>query len=414
MHLVEQHRIGPTDPRFVALDMAAFASKNLYNKALYHTRQAFFANGTFPTYPALYRQMKAEPEYAALPRKVAQWVLKQVCAAWDSYRKAAAAYYVTPALFLGQPRIPRYLDKQGRNLLVYTAQALSQPGLRTGQILPSGLGVTVLTKQVHVIQVRVVPHPTQYTVEVVYVHEPRPADLNPDWVAGVDLGVNTLAALASNKPGFVPVLVNGRPLKALNQDYNKRRAQLQAKLPNDQYRSHHLDQLAGKRHRRLHHLLHVASRQIINLLVRERIGTVVIGKNDGWKQQVRLGKRNNQAFVFLPHAHFIAMLAYKAELVGIRVILTEESHTSKCSFLDGESLEHHEHYAGRRVKRGLFMASTGQTLHADVNGAYNMIRKVFPTAFASVASVALAGAQGIGAVVVRPVPIAGTNRQHVA
>ena len=84
MRLVERHVIKRADPRFKVIDRAAFASKNLYNKALYVTRQAFFQDGSYPTYPTLYHQMKGEPEYAALPRKVAQWALKQVCIAWCS------------------------------------------------------------------------------------------------------------------------------------------------------------------------------------------------------------------------------------------------------------------------------------------------------------------------------------------
>jgi putative transposase len=126
MRLVERHVIKRADPRFQVIDRAAFAAKNLYNKALYATRQAFFQDGSYPSYPALYHQMKGEPEYAALPRKVAQWVLKQVCAAWDSYKEALAAWETAPAKFLDRPRIPRYKHKQqGRNLLVYTMQALS-------------------------------------------------------------------------------------------------------------------------------------------------------------------------------------------------------------------------------------------------------------------------------------------------
>jgi putative transposase len=114
----------------------------------------------------------------------------------------------------------------------------------------------------------------------------------------------------------------------------------------------------------------------VDHLVRSRIGILVIGKNDGWKQKVGMGKRNNQTFVFLPHARFIQMLTYKAQLVGIQVTLTEESYTSKCSFLDDEPLTHQATYAGQRVKRGLFMTATGRRLNADVNGAYNMIEGV--------------------------------------
>ncbi len=106
MRLVERHIIKRADHRFTIIDRAAFASKNLYNKALYATRQAFFQNGSLPNYPTLYHQMKGEPEYAVLPRKVAQWVIKQVCAAWDSYQEALAAYAINPPAFVGRPRLP--------------------------------------------------------------------------------------------------------------------------------------------------------------------------------------------------------------------------------------------------------------------------------------------------------------------
>ena len=180
MRLVERHVIKRADRRFKVVDRAAFASKNLYNKALYASWQAFFQDGSFPNYPTLYRQMKGEPEYAALPRKVAQWVLKQVCAAWDSYREALRAWETDPAKFLRQPRIPRYKHKeQGRNVLVYTTQALSRPALRNQVICPSMLGITVQTQQSNTQQVRIIPRIGFYVVEVVYAREPTPAAVNP-------------------------------------------------------------------------------------------------------------------------------------------------------------------------------------------------------------------------------------------
>jgi putative transposase len=401
MRLVEQHRIRPADPRFAAIDQAAFASKHLYNKALYATRQAFFRDGSFSSYPALYRAMKGEPEYAALPRKVAQWVLKQVCAAWDSYRQALAAYMAHPSAFVGRPRIPHYLDKQGRNLLVYTTQALSQPGLRAGRIEPSGLGITALTQQAPqgIQQVRLVPRAGFYVVEVIYERDLVPAPVNPALFASVDVGVNVLAALTSNQQGFVPRLVNGRPIKSLNQFYNKRRAQLQSALghPGTTKR---LAQLATKRNDRIQHYLHCASKTIIALLVAEGIGTLVLGKNPLWKQQVHLGRVNNQHFVQMPHARFLDLLTYKARLVGIQVVAQEESYTSKAS---GDPLPVYGAgaaailaFSGRRVQRGLYRAANGRRIHADVNGAYNLGRKAFPDSFG----------QGIEAVVVRPARLA--------
>ncbi len=145
--------------------------------------------------------------------------------------------------------------------------------------------------------------------------------------------------------------------------------------------------LTTKRTRRIDHYLHTASRRIIDLLVAEGIGTLCIGKNPLWKQEAAMGRRSNQNFVSVPHARFIEMLSYKAALVGIQVCLTEESYTSKASFLDADPLPVYgaaepPAFSGRRVKRGLYRAADGRHINADVNGAYNIIRKVAPDAFA--------------------------------
>jgi putative transposase len=404
MQLVEQHRIDRYDPRWGAIDAATFASKNLYNAALYLTRQAYIhQKHRVIEYGELDVRMQLTEQYRALPAKVAQWVLKHVCLAWKSYCAANAEYTRAPENFLGPPKLPRYLPKQGRNLLTYTIQAISRNPKNAGWIIPSGLPIRVSTKQPFesIAQVRIVPHATHYTVEVIYERAVIPADVDPRWIAGIDLGVNNLVALTSNQPGFVPLLVNGRPLKALNQLYNKQRAHYQSILPEGQHTSRRLDALTDKRKRQVDSYLHVASRRIVDHLVQYRIGTLIIGKNDGWKQEVALGQRNNQAFVFLPHARFIEMLAYKAQLVGIQAIQTEESYTSKCSFLDGEPLAHQVSYVGRRVKRGLFASATGKRLNADVNGSYNMIVKVVPNAFGN----------GRAGVVVHPVRLNLANRR---
>ena len=402
MRLVEQHRIDRHDSRFAAIDAAAFASKNLYNAALYHTRQVYIFRAERVRYEALARQMQPHNAYRALPAKVAQWVLKQVCAAWDSYFAALSAWKADPSRFLGHPKLPKYLDKQGRNLLTYTLQAISRPLLRQGIVQPSGLSIRVQTRPRSVQQVRIVPHGTHYTVEVIYEQPITPAPLDPTLVAAIDIGVNNLAALTSNLPGFVPRLINGRPLKALNQFYNKRRAQLQARLPQGRHTSRLLNTITDKRNRRITDYLHNASRAIINLLIQHHIGTLIIGHNPDWKQRVNLGRRTNQTFVFLPHAGLIAMLRYKAELAGIRVLVREEAHTSKVSFLDAEPVQHHAQYAGKRVKRGLFRASDGRLINADVNGSYNIGRKAAPEAFAS-------GGRGW---VVQPVRMELPNRNH--
>jgi putative transposase len=205
MHLVERHVIERADPRFQALDRAAFASKNLYNAANYELRQAFIFQDVYLSYPQMHQRMKDHGAYQALPAKVAQQVLRVLDKNWQSFFAALQAWRDDPSKFLGQPRLPRYKDKQqGRNLLVYTIQALSLPALRNGLVCPSMLGITVPTRQQHVQQVRIIPRIGFYVVEVVYEREPTPAAVNPALHAGVDIGLNNLAVLTADKPGVYP------------------------------------------------------------------------------------------------------------------------------------------------------------------------------------------------------------------
>jgi IS605 OrfB family transposase len=399
MKLVEQHIIDRQDPRFAVIDPACFASKNLFNATLYILRQAFFNHDHVPTYAQLAHTLKETPEFRALPAKVAQWVLRQVCANWDTFWKAHNAYQKCPAKFMGRPKLPHYKPKQdGRNLLVYTHQAISRPALKEGWICPSRLGLAVKTKQKEVEQVRIVPHASHYVVEVIYTVKPQSPTKNglkPKWAASLDLGIDVLAAVTSNKKGITPFLVNGRPLKSVNAYYNKCRAALQAALPPGQYTSHRLIALTDKRNRKIRHFMHWTSRLIVDWMVSERIGTLIIGHNQGWKQAVDIGKVNNQNFVAIPHSTFIQMLTYKAQLAGIEVIVCNESYTSKCSFLDMEPICKHTVYCGRRVMRAEFVSAQGLPIHADINASYNILCKGLPSAFA----------RGIQGVVVRPVRV---------
>jgi putative transposase len=395
MQLVEQHVIDPQDARYDAIDRAAFASKNLYNAANYLVRQTFIQTGVWLRYETIYHQMKTHEAYRALPAKVSQQVMKLLDKNWKGYMQACKAWQADPSQFLGHPRLPKYKDKQkGRNILVYTIQAMSRNGLKRGVIQPSGLPIEIKTKQIQVDGVRIVPRHGYYVVEVVYEQETRHAPVDTSLYAAIDIGLNNLATLTSNKRGFVPRIVNGRPLKSVNQYYNKRRAELQSKLPGQRHTSRRLDRLTNKRTRKIDHSLHTASRRLVDLLVAEGIGTLVIGKNVNWKQKANMGKRNNQNFVSIPHARFIDMLTYKCRLVGIAVMVTEESYTSKCSFLDMEPIGKHETYLGKRIRRGMFRSAGGYRYNADVNGSYNILRKVAPDAFA----------QGSRGCVVHPLP----------
>src|SRR6266849_4035355 len=410
MQLVEQHIIERHDPRYAVIDEAAFASKNLYNAANYEIRQAFFHDGTYLNYSEMDKRMQPHEAYQALPAKVSQQILLLLDKNWTAFFEARAAYEEDPSRFTGRPRLPKYKHKtEGRNILVYTVQALSQPGIRDGLIRPSGLPITIETEHTVVDQVRIVPRHGYYVVEVVYTKEPIQARVDPSFCVGIDLGVTNLAAIASNREGFVPRLVNGRPLKAWNQWYNKRMKELKQALPKaDRERvTAQMERITNTRNRRIEHYLHTASKRIIDFLVEEGIGTVIIGKNPLWKQEASMGRRNNQNFVSIPHARFIDMLTYKASLVGIQVEIQEESYTSKASFVDLDPIPTYKPdddteyiFSGKRIGRRnrLYRTKDGSKICADVNGSYNILRKSRPDAFSE--------AKGVAGYVVHPLRLA--------
>jgi putative transposase len=324
---------------------------------------------------------------------------------WRSFRAAHKEWHEHPEKFTGRPKIPGYKHKEkGRNMLIYDMQAISKRALKRGKIAPSGLGIEIPTKQTResIDQVRIILRGSCYVVEVVYRKAENQAAVDPSVVAALDLGVNILAAVTSTKTNFQPLLINGRPLKSLNQHYNKQRARHQSRLSSEnRFTSRQLDRITTKRNRRVNHYLHTASRRIIDTLVKEGIGTLCIGKNRYWKREVEMGKKKNQQFVQIPHARFIEMLTYKAQLVGIVVQVREESYTSKASFLDLDAIPTYDpkrtekpKFSGKREKRGLYRAKNGRRINADVNGSYNILRKAFPDSFL--------GGQGIVGAAVHP------------
>ncbi|MDJ0747241.1 MAG: transposase [Xenococcaceae cyanobacterium MO_167.B27] len=404
MRLVERHIVKENSPFWKQSDNLCFLSKNLYNYANYLVRQSFIFEQVYLEFNQVYHLVKDKPDYQALPRKVSQQVLKVLDKNWKSFMTASKAYQKNPDKFTGRPKLPKYKHKtKGRNLLIYTIQAISQPGLKKGIVKLSGTDITVPTKAKNIAQARIIPKVGQYVIEVVYEQAENSSVTNPDAIAAIDIGVDNLATLTSNQKGFVPILVNGRPLKSLNQFYNKTKAFLQSQLRGLKQTSHRIQKLTAKRNNRVNTYLHLCSRWIIDYLDSRGIGKLIIGQNTFWKQEVNNGKQNNQSFVSIPHAHFVEMLIYKGFMKGIKVITTEESYTSKASFLSldyiptyGDHGANKVKFSGYRETRGMYkIKGSIVRINADVNGSYNIMRKVIPTAFS----------QGIEGVVVRPIRV---------
>lgn len=383
MNLVEQRVIKPNHKKFREIEILSFASKNLYNAVNFQIRQTYFLEHRYLKLSELWPIIKSTAEYKSLPRKVSNQVIRDVYKDWSVYYQTTKIWKSNPGKFKSKPRIPGYKSKKnGRHVLTYEKGAINIKKLKKeGIISPSQLDMPIKTNK-KVKMVRIVPRRRFYILELIYEKEPvKNENLNKSLIMGIDLGLNNLATLTSNKSGFRPRVVNGRPLKSQNQYFNKQKAYFQSKLSEqNQFSSRRLDALATKRNRKINHFLHIASKAIIDLCIKEDIGIIVIGKNDEWKQNLNLGKSTNQNFSLIPFNKFIHMLCYKSILQGIDVILTEESYTSKCSFYDQEQLQHTQKYLGIRKGR-FYRRPNGQVIHADVQGSLNIIRKVFPSAF---------------------------------
>ena len=381
MILSERHIIKRNNKCFKEIDEICFNSKNLYNTGLYRVRQHFFENKKYLNNVELINTLTKEKQddYIKLPAQTAQQTLRMVDKNFKSFfgslkvKKLGA--YKKPI------NIPKYLKKDGRFITVYTKQTVSRKTLEDkGLLKPFKSNIFIKTNVEYndLKQVRFVPKNGYYVIEILYEVKTKVKLKDNKKYLSIDLGLNNLATCSTNKRGVKNFIVNGKPLKSINQFYNKTKAKYNSKYEKNKQNknSKRLKSLSLKRTNKINDYFHKSSRYIINHLVFNNINTLIVGYNKGWKQEINIGKKNNQKFVDIPFYKFIKMLEYKAELEGINVIIHEESYTSKCSFIDCEDIKKHETYKGKRIKRGLFKSSEGLICNADINGSYNIMKKV--------------------------------------
>ena len=377
MKLVEQHIIKSNNVLYKELDNLCFLSKNLYNQALYRIRQQFFEDKSFKNYYDLNRELHDENQvdYRALPANSSQETLKLVNQNYSSFFKSLQKH-------IKGVKIPGYLDKtKGRQIVVYNHITLPSHLLEKGIVKLPKTNIQFRTKQKNIRQVRIVPKNNYIVLEVIYEASIKELLKDNKRYMSIDLGIDNLATCGSNvTKSFI---INGKPVKSINQYYNKKKAKLQSELElkNKKKTSKQLRNLTLKRNNKIKDYFHKASKYIVNQLVNQSINTLIIGKNDGWKQETNIGKKNNQNFTQIPHQIFINQLKYKCQLEGINVIEQEESYTSKVSFFDNDFIpiygQNDELFksSGKRIKRGLFRTSSGLVLNADINGSLNIMRK---------------------------------------
>lgn len=430
-------------------------SKNLWNEANYVVRQLFTMKdikvakatdgnnnkvnhgainycGNYMNYSNLDYLIKNKSEnYKKLNGATSQQILKILDRSWKSFFEAIKDWKINPEKYLGRPKLPGYLKKYGEFLLVFTNQ---QVKIKDGYLIfPKKLKElnekkikTRLNDEIDLREIRIIPkggNNVGYIIEIVYQIEEHQLDLNKDRVIGIDFGLRNVVTI-SNNIGEKPICIKGGVLKSINQYYNKRKAEIQSTYDRQPIACSIKDKkeicrkngpaiqiLTINRNKKIKDVMHKYSRWIIKYCIKHNIGTIVNGVSQGQKQEINLGGRTNQNFVSIPTDKLRKMIKYKAEEIGIQFIEQEESHTSKCSFLDDEVVGHSGIYLGKRIYNatchgGLFRSSIGKIINTDVQGGYNIIKKAIPKAFTNLVVIRQDGIEGVGLHPIRINPLA--------
>ena len=396
---VEKHRIKRCNKFFPIIDDLCWKSKNVYNYGNYIVKQEFIKtskekeeglreSANWIQYNKLFPMVKDSEPYKEIGSNVGQATLRKLDKAWKSFFQSTKDYSRHPEKYKSRPKMPNYLPKEnGRyecgldnnkfkviNGYVYFCWKPLK--------IMNNTFMTKIPDENKLIQLRFVPKNGEYIMEVVYEVEVPDTEEKAERIASIDLGVDNLMTITTNC-GVKPLVINGRPLKSINQNYNKKMAEMQSKLKtrNNQYYSNEMRRFTTKRNNKVDDYIQKATKMVIDFCKENNIDTLVCGYNSGWKQESNMGKRVNQKFVDIPHASIVWRLSYKCETTGILFKTPEESFTSGTSFLDGEEPIKENYDKSRRVHRGLFVSNNGTKINADVNGSYQITKKAFPNAF---------------------------------
>ena len=367
MLIVERH-FNKGNPELVRL---CTLSRELYNRTNYIMRQSWFSQKEvqgFRNMPGINVLIDDTKDLNCFQdfgnTKIAKQIVRRVLTDWSNFYKALRAFKRDPSKFDRYPRPPRYKEELAQVIFYNETIKGGQSGRNLERLTATNECFSVKSSRPYK-QVVVTPKHFGFIIEVQYEAPdvPKPK-LSREKVCTIDLGLNNLAAVSLDQQR--PILVNGRIVKSINQWYNKRPCKSRAR----------------KRYFRLENYFHHTAKMIIEMCVKNDIGTIIIGKNENWKRGMNMGKKNNQKFQFVPYESLIGKIRYRAEMVGIDLILTEEAYTSKASFYDHDPLPRYgddvPEFSGRRKHRGLYVASDGFAVNADINASLNIGRKVIP------------------------------------
>ena len=386
----QQILISPDKELRALLEFVCSESAKLSNCGTYYSRQLYFKTGKIPSKFDLHREMGKNPHFSSLCAQAAQQVLTTVAESFKSFMGLLKG--VKQGTVTQRPKLPGY-RQGGLALITFPGQAvkLKSEGLRfpLGSKVKAWFGLDAFYLPMPsnldykaIREYRILPRNGCFYLELVYKSEPVQADVDPANALGIDHGINNWLTGISNVG--TSLIVDGLHLKSLNQFYNKRIATLKENQPQG-FWSKRLASITEKRNRQVRDAVNKAARKVVNHCLENRVGTVVFGWNRGQKDSANMGAKTNQKFVQIPTGRLKGRIAQLCEQYGIRFVETEESYTSKASFVDSDFLPtigakpEGWKESGKRVKRGLYRTASNQYINADCNGAANILRKVATT-----------------------------------
>ena len=367
-------------------------SNKVFNCAVYYARQIYFKARRYVTKAELDEELKSNKHFQAMHSQAAQQTCHSVFESFKSFKALNKLF--NQGKLADKPKPPKY-RKTGLNVVSYPKQALrlidGQIRIPLGSKVKAWFGIDSFTIPMpsnlefkDIRELRILPRNQCFYAEFVYKLNVVETHLNPDNALGIDPGMdNWLTCVSTTGTSFI---IDGKHTKSLNRWYNKKvstikEGKLLTKAPVG-FWSKKLAHLTEKRNRQMREAVNKAVRLVINHCLENNIGTIVFGWNQGQKQESNLGSKNNQKWVQVPTARLKERISQLCKQYGIRFIETEESYTSKASFVDGDCLPKYGERpdswmpSGKRVKRGLYRTALNWYLNADCNAAGNILRKV--------------------------------------
>ncbi len=394
MYLTSVTNLKLDKDKFNIVDSMSYRAKALYNSCLYEINNHFELTGEYLNYSKTDLLMKnhiTNFSYKKLPAQISQQIIKKLHKNYSSFFKLLNKKQTKE--YDKNIKTPKYKGPDDRKELIFIKSTGSSFSLKDGCVyisIPKDFKEEYNLKRLKIAKIppyidqnsikiiEIVPKLGSYELHIKYEQTEKQINQKAENWYSIDLGLNNLCTVTSNIHS--PFILNGRGIKGINQKFNKKISKLKSKLNPSQKTSNLIQSLWNKRGYKLNNEIHKITDFIVKSIEKNDIDFVVIGYNKEWKQNINIGKRNNQNFVQIPFQKIIQQLQYKLKLKGIEVFLQEESYTSKTSYFDNEPIKKQQTYKGKRIKRGLFKTGSGIYINSDVNGSLNIYRKFIKTA----------------------------------